>query len=117
LRADINLLREKAKKLGSIFIDLIEEKCKNLDFLLASPRDNSKRGGHVSLSHPHGFALSRALVERGVVCDFRTPDIVRFGITPLYMRYQDLYDAVEIIADVAKSTNWEEQDATVALYT
>ena len=117
LRADINLLREKAKKLGSIFIDLIEEKCKNLDFLLASPRDDAKRGGHVSLSHPHGFALSRALVERGVVCDFRMPDIVRFGITPLYMRYQDLYEAVDIIADVAKSTNWEEQDATVALYT
>jgi kynureninase len=117
LRADINLLREKAKKLGSIFIDLIEEKCKNLEFLLASPRDDAKRGGHVSLSHPHGFALSRALVERGVVCDFRMPDIVRFGITPLYMRYQDLYEAVDIIADVAKSTNWEEQDATVALYT
>ena len=117
LRADIKLLREKAKKLGAVFINLMEERCDGLDFVLASPRDDAQRGGHVSLTHPHGFALSRALVERGVVCDFRMPNIVRFGITPLYMRFQDLYDAVEIIAEVAGSTSWEEQDATVTLYT
>lgn len=117
LRADITLLREKAKKLGAIFIDLMEDKCSDLSFVLASPRDDSERGGHVSFTHPHGFALSRALVDKGVVCDFRSPNIVRFGITPLYMRFQDLYDAVNVIAEIAGSSNWEGQDATVALYT
>lgn len=117
LKADIKLLRKKAKKLGAIFIELMRDKFKSKEFELASPLNDEKRGGHVSFRHLHGFALSRALVENGLVCDFRSPDIVRFGITPLYMRYQDLYDAVELIADVTESTNWEEKEETIALYT
>ena len=79
--------------------------------------NDENRGGHVSFRHAHGFALSRALVKRGLVCDFRSPDIIRFGITPLYMRYQDLYDAVELIANVTGSLSWKEEDEIVAFYT
>lgn len=117
LKADIRLLRKKAKKLGSIFIELMKDKFKSNEFELASPMNDEKRGGHVSFRHAHGFALSRALVKRGLVCDFRSPDIIRFGITPLYMRYQDLYDAVELIANVTGSLSWKEEDQIVAFYT
>ncbi|MGH7118957.1 MAG: kynureninase [Acetobacteraceae bacterium] len=93
---DFALLEEKRIGLSNLFIGLIEEHCPEL--VLATPRDPSRRGSHVSFRHPKGRALLEALRDAGVVADFRGPDILRFGITPLTLGYTDLCDAVERLA-------------------
>jgi kynureninase len=64
------------------------------------------RGSHVSFAHPEGYAIMQALIERGVIGDFRAPDLLRFGFTPLYLRYQDVWDAAYTVADVVHSGCW-----------
>lgn len=93
---DFALLEEKRIGLSSLFISLVEERCPTL--ILATPRDPSHRGSHVSFRHPKGRAILKALRDEGVVADFRAPDILRFGIAPLTLGYADLFDAVERLA-------------------
>jgi len=114
IKANIDALREKAMNMGSIFIDLMESQCGEFGFELASPRNDKMRAGQVSFRHPSGFAVNQALVENGIVGDFRVPDIIRFGIAPLYTRYQDIYDAVENIKRIMEEGLWKkfDQDAT-----
>ncbi len=99
-RADISKIREKSQKMGDVFITLAEQNCGEYGFGIASPRNADNRGSQVSLTHPNGYAIMQALIERGVIGDFRTPDILCFGFTPLYLRYVDLWDAVDILADL-----------------
>ena len=70
------------------------------------PREPAKRGSQVSFRHPEAYAVSKALRAEGVVVDFRSPDILRFGITPLYMRYSDVWDAVEALARIMARDSW-----------
>lgn len=98
-RADRTGIREKSRRLGDLFITLVEQMCGDA-FGLISPRDADRRGSHVSLSHPDGYAIMQALIARGVIGDFRAPDALRFGFTPLYLRYVDLWDAVTHLADI-----------------
>jgi len=90
---DFALLDEKRTALGELFIALVERFCP--DLALASPRDPARRGSHVSFRHPKGRAILQALRAQGVIADFRTPDLLRFGIAPLYVGYADLFDAAE----------------------
>ena len=87
-RVPLDLLRAKSVALGSLLVDLVGDALE-----LASPADAERRGSHVSFRHPDGYPVMRALIDRGVHGDFRAPDILRFGLAPLYTRYVDVYDA------------------------
>lgn len=109
-------LREKSLALTRLFADLVADRLPGT-FGLESPREDERRGSQVCLSHPEGaFAIVQALIARGVVGDFRAgpedrtqPDIMRFGVTPLYTRYVDVWDAVDRLCQVMASEEWREE--------
>jgi len=107
-RADILKIRQKSKKMGDLFMGAIEQKCAGYGFGIASPRDADERGSQVSLTHKNGYAIMQALIERGVIGDFRAPEILRFGFAPLYLRYVDIWDAVDILADIMTREVWRD---------
>lgn len=78
------------------------------DFGLASPRDSAVRGSQVSLTHAQGYAIVQALIARGITGDFRMPNILRFGFTPLYVGFADVYDTVQAIAEIMESQEWNQ---------
>ena len=102
---DIEHIRQKSIALSELFIKLIEKSCPQ--FILASPRDPAMRGSQVSFRFPQGYALMQTLIERGVIGDFRAPDIMRFGFTPLYLDENDIRRGADIIRDVAISGIWK----------
>ena len=109
-------IRAKSLALTRLFIALVEERCAGHGLGLVSPRDDVQRGSQVCLSRDEGaYAIVQALIARGVVGDFRAgdpadrlPDILRFGVTPLYTRYADVWDAVEHLRQVLESGEWRE---------
>ncbi len=98
----IDDVRRKSMALTSLFIELVEERLAGQGFVLASPIDPALRGSQVSFRHPHGYAIMQALGARGVIGDFRAPDLLRFGFAPLYTRFVDAWDAVEQLAAVVE---------------
>ncbi|WP_417489486.1 kynureninase [Maricaulis sp.] len=106
LEADMAAIRLKSQALGDLFIALIEARLTG--FELASPRDAARRGSQVSICHKHGYAIMQALIARGVIGDFRAPDILRFGFTPLYTRYEDVWLAIEALAEIMQTGEWRE---------
>jgi kynureninase len=72
-----------------------------------SPHDHALRGSQLSFAHDDAYAVMQALIERGVIGDFRQPNLLRFGFTPLYTRYIDVWDAVMILCDVMQTTAWQ----------
>ncbi|MGB3427274.1 MAG: kynureninase [Burkholderiaceae bacterium] len=107
LAAGMEALRAKSTALTELFIDRVEQRCAPQDIALVSPRESSKRGSQVCLRHAHAFPVMQALIARGVIGDFRAPDILRFGFAPLYVRYVDVWDAAEALAEVLASGEWE----------
>ncbi len=93
-------VERKGRALGDLMIALHDERLSRLGCGLATLRDAKRRGNHVSLTHEAGYAVMRALIQRGVIGDFRAPDVMRFGFGPLYVRYVDVHDAVTAIADI-----------------
>ncbi|TWB59505.1 kynureninase [Nitrospirillum viridazoti] len=106
-RADRRAVRAKSMALGDLFIRLVEESCPG-QFILHSPRDAQARGSQVSFGHPKGYAIMQALIARGVIGDFRAPDVIRFGFAPLYVRYVDVYDAAAHLKDIMDSGAWQD---------
>jgi kynureninase len=111
-------LRRKSLALTDLFIALVEERCAGHGLALKTPRDHAQRGSQVSFErYEGGYAIIQALIARGVVGDFRAPGILRFGFTPLYLRYADVWDAVEHLVQVLDGAEWREarfnQRATV----
>lgn len=106
-RADMRALREKSLKLGDSFIALMDERCGAFGFELISPREAALRGSQVAYAHPHGYEIVQALKDHEVIGDFRAPDVLRFGLTPLYLRFVDVYDAVERLRDICASRAWD----------
>jgi kynureninase len=105
----ITAIREKSIALTQLFIDLVEQHCGGHDLSLASPRDAASRGSQVSFAHPtHGYEIMQALIARGVIGDFRAPDLLRFGFTPLYTRFVDVWDAVGRLRAVLDSGEWRD---------
>ncbi|WP_444666393.1 kynureninase [Cereibacter changlensis] len=98
-------LRTKSLELGDLFIAGVEAACPMLS--LATPRANDARGSQVSFRHPEGYAIMQALIARGVIGDFRAPDILRFGFTPLYIGAEEVGRAVEILAEVMAGGLWD----------
>ena len=90
-------LGAKREALGDLFLQLVEERLAEFGVVPASPEEPRQRGSQVSLRHPESYALVQALIARGVVGDFRGPDLMRFGLAPLYVRYVDVWNAVEAL--------------------
>ena len=99
-------LAAKSRALSELLRTEIEARCPQL--ILASPTDPSMRGSHLVFAHPNAYALMQALIARGVVGDYREPDLVRFGFTPLYTGYEEIVRAASIIADVMAKRSWED---------
>ncbi|MFQ5535316.1 MAG: kynureninase [Sphingomonadales bacterium] len=106
-RVDMTTLRHKSQEMGDLFIALVDQQCRGFGLEIACPEDRAQRGSQVSLRHREGYAIMQALIARGVIGDFRAPDILRFGITPLYLRYTDIWDAVSILRDIMAGGIWD----------
>jgi kynureninase len=100
-------LRVKSLALSELFIGLVEERCNGLGLALATPRAGPARGSHVSFAYPQAYPVMQALIARGVIGDFRAPDLLRFGFAPLYLRFIDVYDAVMVLAEVLEEAAWD----------
>jgi kynureninase len=107
LRVDQQEARRKSMALGDLFIKLVDETCRDLGVEVASPREAKLRGSQVSLRHTEAYPVMRALIDRGVIGDFRTPDLLRFGFAALYTRYVDVFDAVRRLREVLTSRAWD----------
>jgi len=107
LQADLAQLRAKSQALTKAFITLVEARCAGQGLSLATPRDPARRGSQVSFAHEQGYAVMQALIARGVVGDFRAPDLLRFGFSPLYIRHVDVWDAAETLRDVLVTGAWQ----------
>lgn len=108
--ADMAEVRKKSLALADLFIALVEERCAGHPLTLVTPRDHAQRGSHVSLRHPNGYEVMQALIARGLIGDYREPEVLRFGLTPLYFGYADVWDAVEILKDVLDSKAWDKPE-------
>ena len=103
---DLEDLRAASMRLGDLFIAEVTARCP--DLTLASPRDAGLRGSQVSFAFEHGYAVIQALIDRGVIGDFRAPDIMRFGVTPLYIDDADVVAAAKILQDVLDTKAWQD---------
>jgi kynureninase len=100
-------IEAKAERLTQLFIDEAEARCGD-GVRLATPRDPAARGSHVSFAFPQGYAVMQALIDRGVIGDFRAPDLMRFGFAPLYNSYADAVRAAEALADILATRAWDQ---------
>ena len=103
---DIKDVRETSIQLTDQFIKGVEQKCPMLQ--LITPRIPENRGSQVSFSFKHGYAVMQACIERGVIGDFRAPDVMRFGFTPLFVDSQDVERASEILAEIMSKDLWND---------
>ena len=101
-------LREKSLALTTLFMELVQQECAAHPLTLITPTDPARRGSQVSYEHPHGFAVVQALIARGVIPDYREPRTMRFGFTPLYTRFEDVWMAVAILKDILDSGSWDQ---------
>ena len=105
---DMAVVRWKSLALCSLFIDLVEQRLSGHGVKVAGPKDMAQRGSHVSLHHAQGYAVMQALIAANVVGDFRAPDMMRFGFTPLYTSFTDVWDAVDILARILDRREWDQ---------
>ncbi len=101
---DLRLVEKKARALGSLFLRQVEA------FGLEAAASPARRGGHVCLQSEHGFAIMRALIAKGVIGDFRAPNLMRFGFSPLFLSYADVWRAAAILGDVLSSNEWRKPE-------
>ncbi len=100
-------LRQKSLALSDLFWQLMDEHCAAFGFICVSPREHAVRASHISFAHPHAYAIMQALIARHVIGDFRQPDLLRFGFTPLYTRFVDVWDAVNTLREVMNKDEWK----------
>jgi len=106
----LEAIRRKSIALTDLFIALVEARCAGHGLTLVTPREADERGSQASFAHATGgYPIMQALIARGVIGDFRAPDILRFGFTPLYTRFVDVWDAVSRLEEVMSSGEWQEQ--------
>ncbi|GAB3621592.1 kynureninase [Glutamicibacter endophyticus] len=113
LEAGLDALRRASLEFTDLFIELVETQCADFGLELITPRDHAQRGSHVSFRHAHGYEIMAALIDRGVIGDYREPEVLRFGITPLYLSRTDVYDAVQILRDVLHTGVWQREEYRV----
>lgn len=109
---DMPALRAQSLRMSELFITLSEQRCADFGLQLVSPKDAAGRGSHVSFAHPEGYAIMQALIARNVIGDFRAPNFIRFGFTPLYLTCADVWDAVETLRDIMTSRSYAAPEFT-----
>lgn len=108
--ADMAELRQKSLALTDFFIELVEERLGGHGFSLVTPRTHAERGSQVAMTHPDGgWPIMQALIACGVIGDFRAPDILRFGFTPLYVSFEDVWGAVATLEAIMTSGFWRQE--------
>lgn len=110
--ADVDLARLRAKSLAltDLFIALVDERLAEWGIDVVTPREHARRGSQVALRGGDGYAVMQAIIARGVIGDFRAPDLMRFGFAPLYVTFADMWDAVEVLRDVLQSEEWRKPE-------
>ena len=99
-------LWSKSRAMFDVFVGLMEARCP--EFRCITPRGEEQRGSHISFAHEHAFEICQALIAEGVIGDFRAPDVVRFGLTPLYLGFEDIWQAVDILAAIMAEERWRD---------
>jgi kynureninase len=107
---DMAALRVKSVALTELFIRLLDQELAAFNFGLATPRDAALRGSQVALTHAEGYAIMQAVIARGVIGDFRAPNILRFGFAALYVGYADVWHAVAAIRDIMAQGTWQQAE-------
>jgi kynureninase len=115
LRVDRTEARRKSMALGDLFITLVDDSLRDLGIEVASPREAQTRGSQVALRHKEAYRVMRALIDRGIIGDFRTPDLMRFGFAALYTRYVDIFDAVSGLREVLITRAWQRPEYATRL--
>ncbi|HEY6378648.1 MAG TPA: kynureninase [Candidatus Dormibacteraeota bacterium] len=110
---DMTAVRAKSLALAELCMALVDVRCAGLGVEVVTPRAPARRGSQVSLRFADAYPLGRALIARGVIVDFRPPDILRVGLTPLYLRFVDVFDAVEVLAEVLVTEAWRQPEYAV----
>ena len=96
----------KSRAMFDVLHALVEQNCPEL--VCITPRGEDARGSHISFRHPHAFEICQALIADNVIGDFRAPDVLRFGLTPLYLGFEDLWQAVERLKRILESESWRD---------
>jgi kynureninase len=107
LAVSMDAVREKSLALTDLFIALVEARAGGHPLELITPLEHTRRGSHVSYKHPQGYAIMQALIARGIIGDYREPHVLRFGVTPLYLGYTDIWDAVDALFDILDNELWD----------
>ncbi len=105
---DMQQVRAKSLALTDLFVDAVETRLAGYGVEVVVPREHARRGSQVCLRLPHAFPVVQALIDRGVVGDFREPDLARFGFAPLTLRHTDVLDAVDVLEQVLSSGEWQQ---------
>lgn len=106
---EISAIRTKSLALSDLFGALMERHCASYGFTCISPSDHALRASQLSFAHDHAYEIMQAIIDRGVIGDFRQPNLLRFGFTPLYTRYVDVWNAVMTILDVMQTAVWQDK--------
>jgi len=110
LDASQDALRAKSLQQAEVFAALMEQELAAHGFRAASPADPAQRGSQLCYDHEQGWPIMRALIARGVIGDYRAPNILRFGFTPLYLGFTELWDAVAILRDIVQTRSWDKPE-------
>ncbi len=102
-------VRKKSLALSDLFLGLMETHCAEFGFQCISPREHALRGSQLSFAHAQAWPIMQALIDRGVIGDFRAPNLLRFGLAPLYLRHADIWDAVMVVRDVMQTGAWQDE--------
>lgn len=106
-RVDMAAVRAKSLELSDAFIELVDTRLSHHPIEVVTPREHEHRGSQVSIAHPEGFAVMSALIERGIIGDYREPSVLRFGLTPLYIGFAEVWDTVEALRDILDNRLWD----------
>jgi kynureninase len=107
LEVSVEELHKKSLKQFDVFRTLMEQELSGQGFVPASIEGPGGRGSQISYGHEHGWPIMQALIAHGVIGDFRAPDIMRFGFTPLYLGFTELWDAIAILREIMRQQSWD----------
>ena len=106
LEADRSAVFDKSRRLFDLFAACVASRCPELQ--LVSPSDAELRGSHIAFAHPQASSIMNALIARGVIGDYRAPNILRFGLTPLYLGYEDIWNAIDALENILQTSAWRD---------
>ena len=110
---DMKAVRQKSIALTSLFAEIVMQQCGDLGIGMFSPEDGAARGSQIALTHENAYEIMQALIDRGVIGDFRQPNILRFGFSPLYVSFADVRNAAQVLFDILSSGAWQDERFSV----